>query len=173
MGLQEKSLLEIARIVSDNDKNVMDEVLECVSDIESYFSKHYEDFDDRFIEDFEDEDEEMLIWLGIVDILYKNSYVCERDWKDEKEDFIYFLEELKGMKKNSLKIDENSLDEDDGIVQWCSILDKEWQEKGFCVSAFDIESDSYVLFPCKLSDLEKLQELAEQVEQRIDFAKNM
>lgn len=49
MGLQEKSLLEIARIVSDNDKNVMDEVLECVSDIESYFSKHYEDFDDRFI----------------------------------------------------------------------------------------------------------------------------
>lgn len=173
MGLQENSLLEIARIVSDNDKNVMGEVSECINDIESYFSSHYEEFEDRDIVDFEDEDEDTLIWLGIVNILDKNSYVCERDWKDAKEDFIYFLEELKGIKKNSLEIDEDLLDEDDSVTQWCDILDKEWQKRGFCVSAFDIESDSYVLFPCKLTDLEKLQELAEQIDQRIDFAKNM
>ena len=41
-----------------------------------------------------------------------------------------------------------------------------------CLAGIDIESDSYVLFPCKIDKMNELETLAKAVSYRIDYAKN-
>ena len=53
------------------------------------------------------------------------------------------------------------------------MLDEKWKEKGVCIAALDIDSDSYVIFPILESELDKLMELAEKVDGRIALAKEM
>lgn len=176
MGIKENSnealqpLVEIARLVSDRDEQVLQEVLACVSDIQTYFSENSEQYEEH---GFEKDDEGVLRRIGLVDILEKYQYVCERGWKDERDDFIYFLQELKGTKRYGLSVEEDWLEEDGDVAAWCSILDEKWKDKNYCMAAFDIESDSYVLFPCSMADLAMLKSLAEQSGNRIDLAKNM
>ena len=53
------------------------------------------------------------------------------------------------------------------------ILDDKWRKQGIGIYAFDIDSDSYVLFPCKTQEFSKLRAYAKQLGFRIDYAKNM
>lgn len=173
----EKNFIKIAEIVSNNDKVVMDEVKECLSDPEKYLKDNAERYGERgiYIVELEDiiDDISELEWIGLVDILDINDYVCERDYKDELEDFVYFMSNLKGVKENNLIVDEEWFDEEDGITEWCEILDEKWEEQDYCVAAFDIDSDSYVLFPCSIEDFKLLQKYADEAEYRIDLGKEM
>ena len=171
---EKKGLMAIGEAISSGDSAVMAEIEKCVKDTEAYFEENEERFEERGIEqeDAEDDAEEVR-WIALVDILEVNGYVCERDWKDELEDFVYFLGNLKGTKSRELPIDSEWFDEDDDVARWCEILDEKWADKGVCVAAIDIESDSYVLFPYEVKKLSELSELAETLERRIDVAKNM
>ena len=117
--------------------------------------------------------EVVVQWLGMVDILIKNNYVCERDYKDELEDFLYFVQELKGIKSNDLTLEEDWFEENADITDWCSIIDSKWASEGMCIAAIDIDSDSYVIFPCKINVLQNLQEYAEETEFGIERACEM
>ena len=164
-------ILEIARTISQGDSTVLSQVTLCSADIKKYFSQNASAYEERGIDGTTDES--TLKWIGLVDILINANYLCERDWKDEKPDFIFFLQNLNTTKALRLTIDEHQLDDSADIPRWCEILDTLWEQQGACVSAFDIDSDSYVLFPCKSSDLPKLQQYAAQSGHRIDLAKNM
>lgn len=167
------AIIELAKRISNEDKDVLDEVTFCATDIRKYFNENLEQYDNRFIEDFEDEEENTLCWLGMVDILEKNGYVCERDWKDEKEDFLYFVGELKEVEENGLILDEDWFDEDDDITVWGEIIDEKWEDEDFCLASIDTESDSFVLFPARVSDLQVLDKLAKEAGFRIDHASEM
>ncbi len=174
INLQEHPILAISSAISAGDRSVMEEMKKCLEDTESYFQEHAERFEERGIDDLEEaEGIQEIQWLSMVDALEENGYVCERDWEDELEDFLYFIEGLKGVSSNGLTIEAEWFDEEEGITQWCQVLDKKWEEAGICVAAIDIDSDSYVLFPYTSGKLEELSKLAEGAEGRIDFAKNM
>ena len=115
----------------------------------------------------------VLCWLGMTDIMEQNAYVWECDWSEAKEDFVSCVSELHGVEENDLVIEEAWLDEEGGVADWASIIDEKWAADGMCLAAIDIESDSYVLFACQVTELEKLQELATEVGFRIDLAKDM
>lgn len=100
-----------------------------------------------------EEDAEEVRWLALVDILEVNGYVCERDWKDELEDFVYFIGNVKGVKSKELPIVSEWFSEDDAVADWCKVMDEKWKDKGVCVAAIDIESDSYVFFHMKFKSL--------------------
>ena len=151
---------EIARLISDGDEAVLAELTGCVEDTAAYFAAHSDRFAERCI--FEAEDWAQIRWLGMVDILETHGHVCERDWKDEKEDFFYFLQNLKGTKRLGLEMREEWLDKSGDIPAWCAVLGEKWAEHRCCVAAISIDSDSYVLFPCKLDVLEQLERLAAQ-----------
>ena len=104
----------------------------------------------------------------MVDILEEHNFVCERDWKDEKEDFAYFFGNLVGTKRFGLELDPGWLDEDGDIEQWCGILNEKWAPHQCCAGAININSDSFVLFPCPLSQLEQLKKLAETTDYSIE-----
>lgn len=172
MGMLENhELLEIAKLISKGDKSVEKAVQKCVSDMDSYYDEHEEDFEERWldreaIEEDEIEEDE-LQWIAMVDILINYVYCCELDWKCYKEDFVECLKELHGMERYGLSLEEDWLDEEADIREWCSVLDEKWKEKGVCIAALDIDSDSYVIFPVLEEELEQLIELAEEVDRRI------
>lgn len=165
------NIIKIAGIISGEDDIVMKEAAECVASPEMFFKKHIEKYQERGIEVMVDSSQ--IQWLGLVDILDKYHYVCERDWSDEKEDFFYFVRQLKGMNRYQLPLEEEWLEEDGDVAEWCTVLDEKWEGKRVCMAALDIESDSYVLFPCKLEELEELGGYGEEIGHRIDFAKDM
>lgn len=156
----ENPIYKIAAEISDHDAAVLEEVSECLSNTEKYFSEHEEEYGERDVT--YDDGEALLQWLGMVDILQKNNYVCERDYKDELEDFLYFMQELRGIKDNHLPLDEDWFDEDAEITDWCDIIDGKWASQNMCVAVIDIESDSYVMFPCNINVLHKLLQYAEK-----------
>ena len=169
-----KGLVEIGKAISADDKVVAAEIEKCVKDTEAYFEENEERFEERGMEQEDmEEDAEEVRWIALVDILEVNGYVCERDWKDELEDFVQFVGNLKGTKSRELPIKFEWFDEDGDVAEWCKVLDEKWADKGVCVAAIDIESDSYVLFPYEVEELGKLCELAEALERRIDMAKNV
>lgn len=162
-------LLEIAAILSDSDPAVLAEMEDCVDDPLAYAEERYDCFALRFFgQDLELIEPEALAWIGLVECLEENDYVCERDWKDELPDFVHFLKTRRGMARLGLTLEESWMDPDDDISEWIEVINARWAEQECCVAVIDINSDSYVLFPCTLAQRDRLRALAAQLDQRIE-----
>ncbi len=168
----EVAIQAITAIISENDSSVLEKVKGCLRDTKSYFKEYTDTFSERGIEKFDDLPLRELQRIAVVDILAENLYVCERDWKDELDDFLYFVGELKGTKEHTLPLKPKWFDRNGDISEWSAIIDDEWKSFGMCLAGIDIESDSYVLFPCKIDKWNELEALAKAVSYRIDYAKN-
>lgn len=167
----EQTILKIAGLISHQNQAVVDELKECLSNVEAYFSSHPDMLEEWVLEDVTDAHEPCRI--ALVHILEQANYVCIRDWKDEKEDFLYFVQNLEGFQNFDLTLNPDWLDEDGSIAEWSAVLDRMWQDKNCCLTAIDIESDSYVLFLCDGKTLKKLQSCAESIGYHIGPAKEM
>ena len=151
------------------DGSIHDAIENCLESPWSYFEENIDRYDERGID--EDETEDTIIWLGIADELIDANEAVELDWNPELEDFSYFMKSLAD--KKNLQMEDDWFDEEDTITNWCSILDRRWEIEGFCVGGIDIDSDSYVLFICKVETLKELREWSNRIDQRIDHAKNL
>lgn len=169
--MEQAILAEIAEIISGGDAVIAENITACAGDPAAYFEAHQEQFEERWLHSCEDPD--LVCWLALVDELEAREHVCERDWKDEKEDFLYFLGNLTGMKRLDLELQPDWLDEDGDISEWCAILDEKWASQQCCAACIDIDSDSYVVFPCGLPELERLKALAKKAGRRIELAEKM
>lgn len=166
---KKEALSEIASCISNGDEMAVHRMETCAADVRKYCVQYQEQYAARGLND--DADEDLLRWIGLADCLLEYGHACELDWKCEKADYLYLLSALKGMK--ALPLQDEWFDEDESIVEWCEILDEKWKDLGMCIAAFDIDSDSYVLFPASAADFEKLKELAAAVGQRIELAKRL
>ena len=151
------------------DGSIYDAIENCLESPWSYFEENIDRYDERGID--EDETEDTIIWLGIADELIDANEAIELDWNPELEDFSYFMKSLAD--KKNLLVEDDWFDEEDTITNWCSILDRRWEIEGFCVGGIDIDSDSYVLFICKVETLKELREWSNRIDQRIDHAMNL
>lgn len=138
----------------------------CFEDPKAYFNEYRDCYDDRCME--EDEDEDTIIWIGMVDAFQDNNLLAELDWKEEKDEFVYCLKDLLGDK--SLPIDEAWFDEDGEFTQWAAILNEKWAAAGYVLAAMDIDSDSYCVFVTDLESYGKLVSEAEKAGHRIYMA---
>lgn len=169
------SLLKIANCITGQDAEVEKELKKCMKNFEAYYEDHVEDFEDRDIleDELDDYEEEELQWLALTDLLVSRAYCCELDWKCYLVDFVECISQLQAMEKYNLTIEEEWFDEDGDVTEWCSGLEEKWKDKGMCIGALDIESDSYVLFPVPEKELEQLMEWADDMGCRIDHGENM
>lgn len=166
-----KEFLEIAGLISYQDQEIMDELRKFMADPHTYFTEHRDMFEEWGMCNYSEE--RYFARDTLVGFLEKGNYICVRDWKDEKEDFIYYVKNLVGFQKSGLRLEDDWLDENDGIGIWSGILDSKWKEKGYCMADIDIEADSYALFVCSTDTLNSLQSLAESIGYHIDLAKEM
>lgn len=170
-GHSDNDLLEIVKIVSSGNAEIMESARQCVENTADYYNTHIDDYQDRWLSD--EEETSLLQWIGCIDLLINNKYVCECDWKEEMNEFVFAISSLQGIASLSLHIDSKWLDEEQSIPQWCETFDDKWEKSNCVVAAFDINSDSYVMFPCKKDEIETLSRLAKHFGYRIDYAKNM
>lgn len=164
-------LLDIVKIVSFDNAEIFEQARQCVENTAEYYDSHVSYYQERGISG--EEEISLLKWIGCIDILINYGYVCECDYKEEKEDFISAVSALKGIDALQVNIEESLLDEKQSVPQWCETLDEKWKASGCVLAAFDIDSDSYVMFPCRRDKLEKLSRLAQGFGRRIDLAENM
>ena len=164
-SVESHPIYKIASLISGNDSDVIDELSQCIMDTSSYYSSHIEQYDERgMAQEDELEETEDIQWIGMADILIKNQYACECDWKaDLTEEFLFNMEQIKEIKNNNLQLKQEWFDEDAEITEWCEIIDERWLPQNKCVAAIDIDSDSYVMFPCDRDILGTLNEYADEL----------
>lgn len=171
------AFLKIVECVTDGHRELMEEMEACISDTQKYYKKHLEEFEERSMGEIEvqeeDIEEDEIQWIAMVDILEKSGYAAECDWCEEKEDFLYNIRNLNKIKSKNLEIDDSWLDEEGEIPEWLEIIDEKWAEKGMSMLAFDIDSDSYVLFPCETEKFLQLEEWAKEEGYRIAYGREM
>lgn len=167
----DNELLKIVNIVSSGNIEIMDSAGQCVENTAGYYNDHIDDYQSRGLSN--QEEMSFLQWIGCIDLLMKNHYVCECDWKEDKGEFLYAVNSLRQISEFSIDIDGEWLDETQSVPQWCGTLDEKWKKSDCVMAAFDIDSDSYVMFPCKKGDIETLSALASRFGYRIDYVKNM
>lgn len=165
------AFIKIMECVTNGNKELVKEIEDCISDTEHYYESHQEEFEERGME--EDDEEEEIQWIAMVDILGREGYVAECDWSEGLEDFLYHVHELNGVKSNGLEVKDTWFDEDGEVTEWLEILDEKWEKENIAMFAFDISSDSYVIFPCDIEKFEQLEKWAEENEFRIAYAKDM
>lgn len=162
-----RNCIEIAKIISNNDENIIKEMEDCIANPILYFNKYESYYEERGILDSGDKD--TIVWIGLVDCLLKNNYVCELDWKEELSEYIYCMSNL----KNSVKFNEEILNKNGKVVDWCTKLDEELQKQNLCVGGIDIDSDRYVLFICDNKKIEKLNQLSMSISHKITLGRNL
>jgi len=162
---REELLLDIASAISYGDIEIILEMEDCISDTRRYFKNHCEHYEARGIKNAENEN--MIQWMTLVDILVHHSYVCELNWKCNRHGFAYFMKQLLITKKEKLQVIEEWFAEDGNIPEWCHMLDEKCQGNGMCVAAMEIDGNSYILFPYYNNSLEQLSVAAERTGHRI------
>ena len=100
------------------DSSVRSAIEACLALPWDYFDENLERYDDRGIED--DEEEDTIVWIGIADELIESGDAIELDWNSILEDFTYFMKEL--AEKKNLPLQDDWLDEDGDIPSWCRLL---------------------------------------------------
>lgn len=106
-----KTLLEIARIISGNDDDVLAEIEESIDNIEVYAQEHLEEFEERNISIKYDSVED-LQWLVTVNILVRNNYVMQIQEDCSITDFGWSLKSLRTFKEYNLALDSKFEEED-------------------------------------------------------------
>ncbi len=175
--MPEKNAIEkIAKIISNDDNDVMDDINICVNDTDTYFKNNIVDYDERGItpEDIEEGEveEDGIRWLGMIDILQKYGYVCEIDTSEFLEDFIDVVQDFNSTKVYNLPINADWFDEDADTFEWCEVLDGNWASEGYCIANIEFDGDDLVLFPCPLELLEELNGYAKEAGYSIKHAKD-
>ena len=147
--------LEFAKLISLDDKKVLSEVKELITNTDRFISKNKEFYENRGI-DLGKWKRPRLIWMGFADILINNGFAEEFDWKCELECFESLLAEIKSFKVYHLELPPLTEDKND-VYEWIKTINTIWQEQGFCLMQMYIDSDSYVIFPIEASKTEFLE----------------
>ena len=147
--------LEFAKLISLDDKKVLSEVKELITNTDRFISKNKEFYENRGI-DLGKWKRPRLIWMGFADILINNGFAEEFDWKCELECFESLLAEIKSFKVYDLELPPLTEDKND-VYEWIKTINTIWQEQGFCLMQMYIDSDSYVIFPIEASKTEFLE----------------
>lgn len=165
-------LLKIAGILSANDRKIIKKLELIFEDFHKYL-KNSTDFcyiDDEIKVLSEKEKIELKI-TAMVFLLAENGYICYLDWKCELEDFQMISDVMKkvGIDENICNIETLNLDEDDDIEIWSKEFNKVFGKKNIFIGNVDTNSDSYSIFPVAEKNLNKLKELGNKIDMKIDF----
>ena len=165
-------LLKIARILSFNDGKILKKLELILEDFNSYLRN---DINFRYIDNeinvLSNREKIELKILAMVWLLSESRYICYLDWKCELEDFQMISDVMKkvGIDENICNIEDLNLDEDDDIEIWSEEFNKVFSKKDIFIGNINTSSDSYSIFPINRKNLEKLRELGNRINMKIDF----
>ncbi len=168
----DKILLKITEILSFNNREVVKKLELILEDFNKYLRN---DINFRYIDNeinaLSNREKIELKILAMVWFLSESRYICYLDWKCELEDFQMIFDVMKkvGIDENICNIKDLKLDEDDDIEIWSEEFNKVFSKKDIFIGNINTSSDSYSIFPINRKNLEKLRELGNRINMKIDF----
>lgn len=168
-----EAYVEIARIISENDSEVVGLIEEALQNPYEFYNKHCEDEllgELLYSIDIEEVNPKELMGDILLIVLESKNYLCFRDWKDELEDFVFFVGDMVTAKKHKLNPEEMPIefDEEKDIAVWIYQINNHLKNSPFILAAIDIDSDSYQLTYIKREDFAHLGELIKQIGFELD-----
>ena len=162
--LKENPLYQIAELIANGNIFVVADVEESILDYEEFCEEHMEDFMERGISEKECKEEPLeMCWIGLADVLKENGYAIEIGWREASFVLADKLSRCKLIEANSSLLNKGWFSMEEGVLEGCKILNKKWRGQGLCLAVMDIHCESYVFFPYKEKELEKLEGLAEKL----------
>lgn len=168
----DKILLKIAEILSFNNREVVKKLELILEDFYNYLKNNINfRYIDNEINVLSNREKIELKILAMVWLLSESRYICYLDWKCELEDFQMISDVMKkvGIDENICNIEDLNLDEDDDIEIWSEEFNKVFSKKDIFIGNINTSSDSYSIFPINRKNLEKLRELGNRINMKIDF----
>ena len=165
-------LLKIAEILSFNNRKVVKKLELIFEDFRNYLR---DNINFRYIDDeikaLSDKEKIELKVVAMIWLLSESGYINYLDWKCELEDFEMISDVMKkvGIDENICNLKDLNLDEDDNIEIWSEEFNKSFSKKDIFIGNIDTNSDSYSIFPINKENLEKLKELGNRINMKIDF----
>lgn len=173
-NIDNKIFIEIGRIISRGNIEVVTQLEKVLNDIEEYLKENREL--GYKIGELNDKREQRVIKLNIlVNILEKSNYLIYLDWKCELEDF-KMLDKVIGKTMDKKIVDifrEINFDEDEDIIVWSEEFDKHFEKLELLLASFDLDSDSYAIFPIDYENFKNIENMLKNIQLRVDFAKKM
>lgn len=168
----DKILLKITEILSFNDREVVKKLEIILEDFCNYLRNDINfRYNDNEINALSNREKIELKVVAMVWLLSESGYICYLDWKCELEDFQMIFNVMKkvGIDENICNIEDLILDEDDDIEVWSEEFNKVFSKKDIFIGNINTNSDSYSIFPINRINLEKLRELGNRINMKIDF----
>lgn len=173
-NIDNKIFIEIGRIISRGNIEVVTQLEKALNDIEEYLKENREL--GYKIGELNDKREQRVIKLNIlVNILEKSNYLIYLDWKCELEDF-KMLDKVIGKTMDKKIVDifrEINFDEDEDIIVWSEEFDKHFEKLELLLASFDLDSDSYAIFPIDYENFKNIENMLKNIQLRVDFAKKI
>lgn len=164
------SYQKITALLTD-DPEILNDLSNCFHDPFGYFNRHLEEFEERGIDTFDSND---TAWFSLINRSLDKKVAWEFDVKTDLQEFLWGMKPLAA--KKGMLVEESWFPSFDGhcyVERWCRILDERLNGEGFSVGELWTDSDSFVVFISKKSDLQILEQLARKVNQRIVPAKDI
>ncbi|MDG3131730.1 hypothetical protein MKL26_01655 [Streptococcus suis] len=155
--------LQLRDVVFSNDPN---QILESMEHILT--PKAFDNFLDRV-----GESEKENLWLILMLLLERFDYVFMRDADSELSSFIHSFDSLQQVRHAGilLSLDSEGLDVSASMSEWATVLNDKYVHEGYCFGAIELTSECYYLFFTQQKNFNRIQELADLLGYRVDYAK--
>ena len=159
-----ENIIQIAKIISNNDLDVVRDFTELVTDYTAFYQKHEEWCDDMVAGVQNHMDIILLIlayWLAGYDTDYKyGGYI---DWKEETSEIVWHLDDALKNLKYPLDINAVKFTGEEFTDAALAKIDEHFMKSGYNLFTLDTGGDCYHLFIAAVGDYEKLVKLGDEV----------
>jgi hypothetical protein len=164
---------------SDNDSDIlkMVDIITSKSDLRynlariylkspDLFANRYKSTLDEIYKDYSynEHPENIDQWRILIELLIKDRFVAQLDYKADLEEFEYQIRKLRSFRDYNLNRNEytdfNKLNEKGNIGDWCKALEAQWKNINTVFGELYVDNDQYYLLIIDKADLSKINKLA-------------
>ena len=144
------SLRELAKLVADEEADVMQTVEQLLESPEAFYSTQTMrdgEYKGEYCEiwEFYHDKPDLLYSEGLRFVLEEAKVIAMFDWKEALEEFVGQMTDLRRVQAHNLPVPQEHFDEQADIPHWCNALNELWQPLGYNAILIDRESDEYVV----------------------------
>lgn len=144
------SLRELAKLVADEEADVMQTVEQLLESPEAFYSAQTMrdgEYKGEYCEiwEFYHDKPDLLYSEGLRFVLEEAKVIAMFDWKEALEEFVGQMTDLRRVQAHNLPVPQEHFDELADIPHWCNALNELWQPLGYNVMFIDTKGDEYLV----------------------------
>ena len=161
--MTDTNLIEIAKILTNNNQKFVDDITEMANDFYAFYEKHEEWFNDELSiymegdDDYHYANEEVFAnWLHL-------EFSSVIDWKEYIDEVLAQLDDIGKNLGYPLDIDKIEIDTEEDTFEALKMINAHFSARGYKLVNLDSSSDCYYLFIAPDKEYDRLVQLGSQI----------